>query len=234
MASARGAADPAARASEAQARLGGARFFRVSLLLLLLAHLAVVLSPRVLLLWNGSRARLFALEATGLLLGLCALAGCLQVAWRHLGAARRPPLRELADSALLSLLLLALGSGLVAAVRYRWASSWGTATLAPYAVSLLHGRPNTALVAQLPFLVRVHVCAAFVALAVLPFTSVGPALLLGASRALAPVARPLRAVARTAQAFADRQLGARRRWRWPEEDFGGPPPAAPDERGAGG
>jgi nitrate reductase gamma subunit len=206
--------------AEARERLGGGRLWRLSLLLLLIAHLLGVAAPRVILVWNGALPRLYALEACGLLIGACALAGCLRAAWQHFRRERTRTALELADSALLSLLLLALFSGVLLALRFRWASSWAGATVTPYVLSLLHGRPDPALVQALPRLVHLHVCAAFLALAILPCTSVGPFLLAFLAR---PIAVLNRTTARMFAALAFARRFSPGRWLWPEEDFGGLP-----------
>jgi nitrate reductase gamma subunit len=153
--------------------------------LLALAHVVGILFPAAVLAWNAVPWRLYALEALGLAVGLSALVACAASARRHLlkGA---PVAAGIADSMFLSLLLLGVLSGLALAVGYRWGSSWSAATLTPYVASLEQGRPQAELVAELPFLIQLHVFAAFAAAAVLPFTSVAGAALaaLGRPRAL--------------------------------------------------
>src|SRR5205814_5608845 len=113
--------------------------------------------------------RLYAIETIGFAVGLAVVAACARSAWLHL---RRPGrsgwslVSDVADSAFMSLLLVAAASGVLAAGLHRWGSAWGPVTVTPYAASLLHGRPAPEFVAHLPLLVRLHLFAAFAALAV--------------------------------------------------------------------
>jgi nitrate reductase gamma subunit len=218
------AARPGPGAAPAPGQWRGGRAWRVSLVLLLLAHLLSVASPRLILAWNAAPARLYVLEVVGLLVGLAALAGGLGVLARHWRAADRRLSVEVADSALLSLLLLALASGAATAVGLRWGSSWAAVTLTPYLRSLLAGHPQPALVERLPPLVQLHVAAGFGAVAVLPFTSLAPALVHVVRPPLVLAARLLAAAAAGAAAFARRRNPAA--WLWPDEDYGGPLPPA--------
>jgi nitrate reductase gamma subunit len=189
-----------------------------ALAVLLLAHLAALAVPRAFLLWNRVPLRLYLLEGTGLLVAVVALWGWLRLTVRHLRAPGASA-AHLADSTLLALGLLALGSGLVTAVRYRWGSTWGAATLTPYVLSVLRGRPAGALAAQMPFPVQLHLVATFAVLALLPFGHLGQALVARADRAgravVGRAAAPLLAPARAARAWMARHHPAA--WIWPDE-----------------
>ena len=199
------------------------RFWRTSLLLLFIGHLLMVVAPRVIVQWNGSPARLYLLESLGLLVGLAALAGCLRVVWQHFARAEVRLGRTVADSVLLSCALLAIASGVVTAVRFRWGSTWATATLGPYLLSLCRGDADTTLVARLPPLVKLHVAAAFVALAVFPASSAAAAVVAALQRPLARLLAARAAVAQAPRALVGRlELGRRL---WPDEDYAGPLPA---------
>jgi nitrate reductase gamma subunit len=161
--------------------------WRAGWALLAAVHVVVLAFPRAILALTATPARLVALEAIGFAIGLGVLAACLRTAWLHLG---RPGRRgwslvsDVADSAFVALLLVGVASGLLAAVVHRWASAWGAVTVAPYAASLLHGQPAAALVEHLPLLVRLHLFAAFAALAVFPATRLAAYPLLLAHRAM--------------------------------------------------
>ncbi|HEX4420446.1 MAG TPA: respiratory nitrate reductase subunit gamma [Kofleriaceae bacterium] len=206
-------------ASAAWKTLSGSKAWRTGLAVTFALHLLGLLWPHAILGWNGSPARLYLLEATGFVLGVVALIGWVQIMWRHLGrgiASARAGLGELADCILLSVLCMAVVSGLVTAFLYRWGTSWGAETLAPYMSSLAHGAPAPVLVEEMPFLVRLHVFAWFVAVALVPFTSVAAMLLPGIDRVMLLVARPVSAAAGAGKRIAARLSPAR--WLWPEED----------------
>jgi hypothetical protein len=68
----------------------------------------------------------------------------------------------------------------------------------------------------MPFLVQLHVFAAFALAAVLPFTRVAPFVLVALDRAIAIAGRPVTAANRGAEAWLRRHNPAT--WIWPEED----------------
>jgi nitrate reductase gamma subunit len=206
--------------AEAWELYGGGRILPFSLLMLFLGHLAGLLIPHKILLWNSAPSRLYALETLAFAIGLSALAAWAALMWRQLWRSGGPILRQVGDAVFLSLLFVTLLSGLLTAVRYRWGSSWGVSTLTPYGLSLLRGKPAVAMIAGMPFLVQVHVFSGFVALAILPFTRVSPILIVALSRGLGFIARPISAG--TAWARRLLEMGLRRHhpatWIWPEED----------------
>jgi nitrate reductase gamma subunit len=187
--------------------------------LLVGAHLAGLLFPRAILSLTRTPARLYAIEAIGFAVGLAVAAACARSVWLHL---RRPGrhgwslISDLADSAFMSLLLVAAASGLLAAALHRWGSAWGPVTVTPYAASLLHGRPAPAFVAHLPFLVRLHLFAAFAALAVFPATRLAALPLLAVHRALDLAGRATIAAARPAVAWVRRGPAA---MLWPDREI---------------
>ena len=141
------------------------------------------------------------------------------------GAKRLQRNRELsrdaiADTAAAALMAIVAASGLMVAILYRWASSWGVAVFPPYVNSILRLAPRAALFDSMPFAVRLHVFSAFVALALLPLTSAGR-IAVGAVRrraqAVAAFAESrLSAVAAALLAWAERHDLAGRLW--PEEE----------------
>jgi nitrate reductase gamma subunit len=149
-----------------------------------LAHAAAILCPGAVIAWDGSVLRLYFLEAVGLAMGLSTFVACVAFARRRLAVSRSLG-TTLADASFFALLLLGAASGIAMACAYRWGSLWGAAVLTPYLASVARGSPRTELVAQLPFLVRLHVFTAFAAVAVLPFTSMVGAALAASRRALA-------------------------------------------------
>jgi nitrate reductase gamma subunit len=199
---------------------GRGRLLLFSLLMLLLGHLAGLIYPHKILLWNSAPSRLYALEGLAFVIGLSALGGWAVLMWRQLGRSGGPVLRQAGDAVFLSLLFVALLSGLLTAARYRWGSSWGVSTLTPYGLSLLRGKPAVALVAGMPFMVQVHVFSGFVALAALPFTRVSPLLIAIISRGFSLAAKPISAVTAWARRMLDMVLRRHHpaTWIWPEED----------------
>jgi len=175
------------RSFEGRDGRGGPRLLQFSLLLLLVGHLVGFLFPHWLLQWNSSVLRLYATETLGFVLGLLALGGWAVMMWRHLWHSNGTPIRQAADAVLLSVLFTVLLSGSLMAILFRWGSSWGVLTLTPYAVSLFRGRPAVGLMIDMPFLVRLHVFAAFAMLALLPATPLALLMVIALRRLLGPL-----------------------------------------------
>lgn len=201
---------------EALDALCSGRAWCAGMLALILLHLAGWLFPRGILWWDNNYGRLYLLEGAGLAAGALALAGWARAAWRNLGRATRATGTEIADTVFLALLLVGLLSGVALAVADRWGSMWGAMTLSPYAMSLLHGKPDSRLVTGMPFLVRLHVFSAFAALAVLPGTRLAWLLAAGMRRGFALLVFPLAAAERAARSWTKKHDLAGRIW--PEED----------------
>ncbi len=144
--------------------------FHWGIVLVLAGHLVALVLPRGLLLWNTVPLRLLLLEATGLALGLLALAGVLILAWRRLSDARVRSVTSRMDVVVLALLVLSMATGILTAVLYRYGSVWFTAVFTPYLWSLVTLRPRPELPADLPWMVQLHALNFFVLLAVLPFS----------------------------------------------------------------
>jgi nitrate reductase gamma subunit len=156
--------------TEARAIFGGTRCWRVAAGLLLVTHVVMIAAPRAILTWNAVPLRLYLLEGSGFLLGGVAIGACCDVTWRHATRPSTSAKSAVADSVFLGLLLVALASGFFTQTLFRWASSWGAMTLAPYVGSVLRGAPREHLVDEMPFVVRLHVVSSFAVLAAFPFT----------------------------------------------------------------
>jgi nitrate reductase gamma subunit len=194
----------------------GRTLLRIGLGLLLVGHLAGLLAPRWILIWNAVPARLYLLESIAFASGAAALFGWAVLAFRHLARPVMSAAADLADTVFLSLLGVALAAGLLSAAFYRWSSSWGVLTLTPYVLSLLRGKPLVGLASQLPFPVQLHLAAALAAPAVVPYTRVAPPLLALFRRAAIGFEAACSAAAAAVGAFvADHNPG---RYIWPDED----------------
>jgi nitrate reductase gamma subunit len=208
-----------AGASQAWKVFRGQAAWRAGIAVAAVLHLLGLLLPRVIVAWNGVPVRLYLLEGSGFLFGAVVLVGWVQVMRHHVdrrAAGTRARLSELGDSVFLSLIGIAILSGLASAVLYRWGSSWATGTLAPYMESLARGTPATQLIGGMPFLVRLHMFSWFVMIALVPFTSAALILAAGIERCALLVTRPLDAAIQMARRMATRLSPAK--WLWPEED----------------
>lgn len=144
--------------------------FHVGIIVLLLAHLAAFALPGTILRWNISPVRLFALEATGLAFGLLALGGFITAIVRRATVPTVRVTTRAGDWIVCGVLLVQLASGVAIAVLYPWGSSWSAAVLTPYVWSLVLLQPDVAVMAALPFAIKLHVAGAFVLMAAFPFS----------------------------------------------------------------
>jgi nitrate reductase gamma subunit len=144
--------------------------FHWGIVLVLLGHLAALLLPAGLRLWNAVPIRLWLLEATGLALGLWALIGLLVLTFRRLGTKRVRVVSTPMDYLILLLLLVSVITGVLTATVYRFGTSWFTVVFTPYLWSVVTLRPQVGLVAPLPWVIKLHVINFWLLLAVFPFS----------------------------------------------------------------
>jgi nitrate reductase gamma subunit len=144
--------------------------FHWGLTVILLGHLAALLVPRGFELWNGEPARLYALEATGLALGLWAGFGILVLISRRLTNARIRAVTTPLDLVVLVVIGVQIVSGIWVAIAHRWGSFWGTSVVVPYMRSLFTLDPSAEYIDPLPVVVKVHILSFYAFLVVFPFT----------------------------------------------------------------
>jgi len=148
----------------------GSIAFHWGILLVLAGHLLAVIAPMLVDAWNASPWRLFAIQATGLALGLWALAGLLVLGWRRLSDGRVRAVTLPMDVVLLVLLFVSVVTGVVTGIFYGSGMFWFTSLATPYLRSLVTFAPRPDLIIDLPVVIQIHVMNLFVLLAVLPFS----------------------------------------------------------------
>lgn len=144
--------------------------FHYGILAVLGGHVAAFLFPQAILGWNSAPIRLFALEATGLALGLLTLVGLVLIVVRRSTSARVLKVSTAGDWVLYAMLLFQVVTGVLVAYNHGWGSSWFATSAAPWLWSLVKLSPEVAYVAPLPLLVKMHIVSAFVLIAFFPFT----------------------------------------------------------------
>ena len=100
-----------------------------------------------------------------------AWAGAAALLLRRLRDARLSPLRTSLELAALAALLFASIAGVGTAILDRWGAAWYAHVLAPYLWSLARLRPDVEALASLGFWPRAHLGFAFLAMALVPFTT---------------------------------------------------------------
>lgn len=145
--------------------------WHIGITLILAAHLLAAFLPRAAGWLLGGEMRRFALELTGIALGLYALFGLIVL------IARRLAPRSLAqkvttymDGVLLLALLIQVASGVGVAVFNRWGGAWYVHTAVPWFWSLVRLHPDIGTVASLPPLPKLHFVMGFVVILLFPFS----------------------------------------------------------------
>jgi nitrate reductase gamma subunit len=192
------------------------RLFWLSIFVLVAGHVAGVLFPRAVLSWNSSIVGLYLLEGLAFAVGLTAVVGSASLIWRHLGRSSRSRVTDFFDTVFLAIVFTILVSGVLIAVFYRWGSSWGAMTLAPYVTSLVSSQPAVQLATQMPALVQLHVLATFAAIAVVPLTRLSTFLVAVVHGCTVLMGRSLRAIGNAATEWSRTHNPGS--WFWPEED----------------
>jgi nitrate reductase gamma subunit len=140
------------------------------LVIVLLGHLAALLLPKGLLLWNAVPVRLYLLEITGLALGIWALFGTYLLLARRISVARVRSASTPMDYLVLVVILISALTGVLTAVLYRYGSFWFPAVMTPYLWSILTLQPRPELIRDLPFWTQLHVFNFWLFLAIFPFS----------------------------------------------------------------
>jgi nitrate reductase gamma subunit len=136
----------------------------------LAAHVVWVAIPGRIKVMLADPDTLIAVESIGLGLALFALFGCIVLLARRITTPSVQGASTLADWALLVLLLFLTATGVYMGVFLRWGSRWFLDTAAPYLRSLLALNPQLELLADAPLVFKLHAAAAFLLVALVPFT----------------------------------------------------------------
>ncbi|MCS6886000.1 MAG: respiratory nitrate reductase subunit gamma [Acidobacteriota bacterium] len=148
----------------------GSTAWHIGIILILLAHIAVVLAPG---LWTGlmsNKTILLVTESTGIALSLLCLIGILVLAVRRLVFSKVQAVTTNMDLVVLGLLFVQVGLGLAVALKHKWGAAWATGTVVPYLWSILTLKPRAELVTEMPLLVKAHVVGGFAFIALIPFS----------------------------------------------------------------
>jgi nitrate reductase gamma subunit len=140
------------------------------IVLILLAHIVTILVPSLVLGWNADPVRLYALEVTGLMLGILTLFGLLMFIYRRLTDSRVRAVTSSWDVFLIIILLIQVVTGLGTAIFFKWGSSWFAVSAVPYIWSILTLSPNVSFIADLHLVTKIHIFNAMIFILIIPFT----------------------------------------------------------------
>jgi nitrate reductase gamma subunit len=181
----------------------------------LLGHVAMFAWPTQLLSWIRDPARLLALEAVSFTVGTVAtLAVGLMIRRRFRSTSSWP----IGDVVFLSVLSIAMTSGLALAVVHRWAAAWSLTTLTPYVRSVLSLQPDVSRLDGMPYLVRLHVGSAFLLVSTFPFSTLFEVVIRALTRFRPAVSHVVSTMDRGWGLARERVVRRGQRLIWPEED----------------
>ena len=166
------AVDPAASAAlESERSTWGSRAAWIGAVCMVLLHVAPLLFAGGWSTLVESPLRLLVIELVALTGGLLFFFGLGALLARRLRDERLSPVRSLLELGALVSLFAAAGAGVLTAVTARWGTAWYTHALGPYLWSLARLQPDTEALTSLSFWPRVHLAFSFLAMALVPFTT---------------------------------------------------------------
>ncbi len=144
--------------------------FHWGILFLFFGHLIAFLIPGSVIAFNSDPLRLYILEITAFIFGLCVLVGLINLVYRRLTRTRLLVVTNYMDVIIEILLLAQVVTGLWVALEFRWGSSWFASDLTPYLWSIFSLQPDILAVSALPWLIKFHIAGAFIFVLLIPFT----------------------------------------------------------------
>jgi nitrate reductase gamma subunit len=144
--------------------------FHWGIIFILTGHIFVLFLPSAVDWWNGVPVRLYALETTGVALGLWTLFGLVVLWYRRLTTSKIRVVTTPMDIVVLAVLFVQIVSGLWIAIGLRFGAAWATGVVVPYVWSLVVLQPKPDLIAPFSVVLQIHIVAFWVFLAIFPFT----------------------------------------------------------------
>jgi len=148
----------------------GSRLFHSGIVVLFLAHLIGFLMPQSIIGLTASPVGLMVVEITAFAFGIITFAGIVLLILRRIQVKRLHSVTSPMDLVVYLLIFSQVLTGILVAYFHRWGSSWYASSLVPYLRSLLIFTPDTAVIATMPWLIKLHVISAFVFIGFIPFT----------------------------------------------------------------
>lgn len=148
----------------------GSITWHVSIILVLLAHLANFLIPRIMVQLESLRIGLIAAQLAGSTFGLLALLGMLILMYRRASTPRLMVVTTVMDMVVTLLLLFQVIAGLILRMGHFGTHHWFVDYFVPYFISVFRFMPQPELITGLPWIAQAHVFDAMLLLAILPFS----------------------------------------------------------------
>ncbi len=144
--------------------------FHYGIITVLFGHLVGVFIPKELLWWNSVQVRLYFFELTGFIFAILCLLGLISIIVRRLTTPKIKMVTSKADWIVFGLIIVQILSGLYIAIFHSWGSSWFASTMSPYLWSIATFSPDITYIVAMPFMVKLHIAAAYFMLAFFPYT----------------------------------------------------------------
>ncbi|HSN68245.1 MAG TPA: respiratory nitrate reductase subunit gamma [Thermoanaerobaculia bacterium] len=144
--------------------------FHIGIVVLFIGHLIPVIAPGPWHSFVSNRGALLTVEAIGMTAAILCIAGIVILFARRVTSPSVQSTTTVMDLVVLGILLAQIAVGLGVAVLHRWGALWSVGTTTPYLWSLLTLRPDPALAAGMPPLMKLHLAGAWIVLALVPYT----------------------------------------------------------------
>lgn len=148
----------------------GSRLFHSGIVVLLLGHIIGFLIPKSVLFLTSMPLWLIVIEVTAFAFGLLAFAGIVLLIKRRIQVKRLHSVTSTMDLVVYFIILMQVLTGLLVAYFHRWGISWYASSLVPYLRSLIIFMPDQAVIASMPWLIKIHTITAFIFIGLIPFT----------------------------------------------------------------
>lgn len=168
---------PAGRFVESRGHFQATGLLHFGLAAVLAVHFIAVALPWPLRWWNSSPYRLLGLELVILSAGFVTVAASCLLLWRRLTLPRLRTAGGSTDTAVAALLAAQCVTGVASGVMAPWGTAWMTWAVSPYLASLCRLDPAVAYLASTPWMLKLHMANGMLLVALLPFTSLGHAVL---------------------------------------------------------
>lgn len=148
----------------------GSHAFHIGILFLFVGHLIGFLLPATLLAWGGMPARIIPIEIGAFAFAVLSIFGLITLLIRRLSYPALKRLTSKMDLVIYTLLIVQVLIGMIIAIFYKWGTLWFASSLAPYLKSVFLFSPDIKAVADMPVFIQIHVFAAFLLMALVPFS----------------------------------------------------------------
>jgi len=133
----------------------GSRLFHSGIVVLLLGHIIGFLIPKSIIVVTSTPLWMMVIEVTAFAFGLLTLAGIVLLIKRRIQEKRLHSVTSKMDLIVYFVILTQVITGLLVAYYHRWGISWYASSLVPFLRSLIIFMPDQAVIASMPWLIKI-------------------------------------------------------------------------------